>query len=78
MVFLGSLIGIAYLYFDKNYLAAVFLGLTLAYFTFLAGFSFWQGSRIYFPSGMASSTLLVYAAYRVWPQLKRWTGRRSE
>lgn len=69
VVFFASLAGIICLFIDRRYFAAMLLGLTFAYFTLLSGFSFWQGSRIYFPAEMAWSILIVYAGYRIWPGL---------
>jgi hypothetical protein len=75
LIFFASIAGVIYLFIDRNYIAAVFLGITYAYFTFLSGFSFWQGSRIYYPAEMAWSILVVYAGYRIWPQLARLINR---
>ena len=66
-----ALAGISFLVRDKNYTVAVLLGAVLGYFIFLSGLSFWQGSRIYFPSGLASSILIAYAGYRIVLLLKR-------
>lgn len=71
LIFFAAAAGVVCLFIDKNYPAAMLLGLTLVYFTLLAGFSFWQGSRIYFPAEMAWSILIVYAGYRVGLALMR-------
>jgi hypothetical protein len=68
-----ALIGFAFLIGDRNYLAAALLGATLFYFTLLAGFSFWQGSRIYFPAEMAWPILAVYAVVRIVDRVRPMT-----
>lgn len=65
IVYLFALVGFAFLILDKYYFAAALLGGTLFYFTLLSGFSFWQGSRIYFPAEMVWPILAVYAAVRI-------------
>jgi hypothetical protein len=58
--FVGALLGLALLIKQKNHLAWVTLGCTLAIFTFVTGFSFWQGSRLHYPAEMAWSILLSF------------------
>jgi len=59
-ILLGSLLGLTLLMKEKNHLAWVTLGCTLAVFTLVTGFSFWQGSRLHYPAEMAWSILLSY------------------
>ena len=58
--FFGALIGIFLLMKERNHLAWITLGATLAVFTLITGFSFWQGSRLHYPAEMAWSILLSY------------------
>lgn len=47
------------------------LGVTYLYFTVLAGFSFWQGSRLHFPAEMAWSVLVSCALVWGWRRMLR-------
>ncbi len=53
--------------------AALVLGITYAYFSLTAGFSFWQGSRLHFPAEMAWAILVSYVLVRAG---ERWRGSR--
>ena len=55
-----SLVGLGLLIFRRQYFAALLLGSAYTYFTFIAGFSFSQGSRLHYPAEMAWSPLVAY------------------
>lgn len=58
--FMGAMIGAFLLLRQRNHLAWIMLGTTLAVFTAVTGFSFWQGSRLHYPAEMAWSILLCF------------------
>lgn len=65
LILLVTIVGLVFLYVDRFHLAWLLLGATYAYFTFITGFSFWQGSRLHYPAQMAWAILVAYASYRV-------------
>ncbi|MEW6050729.1 MAG: glycosyltransferase family 39 protein [Candidatus Zixiibacteriota bacterium] len=60
LIVAASFIGLVIMIARRQYLAAMLLGTTYAYFTFIAGFSFSQGSRLHYPAEMAWSILTAY------------------
>ncbi len=66
LIFYLTLLGLLFLIIDRHYLSSVILGTFYAYFTLVTGFSFWQGSRLYFTTEIASSIFVAYAVYRIW------------
>lgn len=65
LIVLVALLGLVFLYVDRRHLAWVLLGATYVYFTFITGFSFWQGSRLHYTAEMAWAILVAYAVFRV-------------
>ncbi|MBN2227636.1 MAG: glycosyltransferase family 39 protein [candidate division Zixibacteria bacterium] len=59
MVFLLTLCGAAILFYRKEYSAVIPLGLFYLYFALLSGFTFWQGSRIFYPAQLAGACFLA-------------------
>lgn len=59
-----TILGWIFLIIDKRHLAWIILGLTYIYSMLITGFSFWQGSRLFYPAAMAWTILAGYAVYR--------------
>ncbi len=76
LIVVVTVVGVGFLWKDRNYLAAGLLGLTYFYFTMILGASFWQGSRLHYPAEMAWAILATYAGYRLWGIVGRLVHRR--
>ncbi len=66
VLFYMTLLGLLFLIIDRRYFDFVLLGTFYTYFTLITGFSFWQGSRLYYTTEIAWSIFVAYAVYRIW------------
>lgn len=62
-LFYVTVLGLLVLVRRRRRTAAIILTLTYTYFTFIAGFSFFQGSRLHYPAEMAWSILVAVAVH---------------
>jgi len=63
LVFYLTLLGFLFLLYDKRVRPALILASIYLYFAFLSGFTFWQGSRIFFPGQIAWTILVGITLY---------------
>jgi 4-amino-4-deoxy-L-arabinose transferase-like glycosyltransferase len=77
LLLVASVLALASMLLARQWLSALLLGLTYAYFTLMAGFSFWQGSRLHFPAEMAWSILVSYFGVLGWRRLVAVRYRRD-
>ncbi len=64
-VFFLSLIGFVLLFWDGKKREALILASIYGYFAFLSGFTYWQGSRIFYPGQLAWVILVAVALYQI-------------
>ena len=66
-----TLVGMVILIVKKESPAWLILGSAYLFYTFVTGFSFWQGSRLHYPAEMAWSIIIAYAIYVSVKRIKR-------
>lgn len=66
LIFVLALASLGLLVRKRQWESLIVLGATYGYFTWAAGFSFWQGSRLHFPAEMAWSILVSYLSVLAW------------
>ncbi len=64
-VFFLSLIGFVLLFWDGKKREALVLASFYCYFAFLSGFTYWQGSRIFYPGQLAWVILVAVTLYQI-------------
>ncbi len=65
LTFFMSLIGFILFFGDGKKREALILALIYLYFAFLSGFTYWQGSRIFYPGQLAWSILMGFCLYKI-------------
>ncbi len=65
LVFFLSLIGFGLLFRDGKKREALILASIYCYFAFLSGFTYWQGSRIFYPAQLAWVILVAFTLYQI-------------
>lgn len=77
--FIVSMIGLCVLAIRRKFRAVLLLGLTLFYFAAMIGFTRWQGSRLFFPAQIATTSLasvFLWQAGCLFRRLVKWAHRR--
>ncbi len=71
IVLLLTMCGAAILVYRKDYFAVIPLIILYLYFAFLSGFTFWQGSRIFYPAHLAGCFFGATTLDALWNRIAR-------
>ncbi|MCP4703314.1 MAG: glycosyltransferase family 39 protein, partial [candidate division Zixibacteria bacterium] len=66
LVFFLSLIGFVLLLWENKKREAIILASIYCYFAFLSGFTYWQGSRIFYPGQLAWTIFVAITLYQIY------------
>lgn len=70
--FILSITGLCVLAVRRQFRAALLLGLTFFYFAAMVGFTRWQGSRLFFPAQIATTSLAAVCLWQTGLFVSRW------
>jgi len=65
LIFFLSIIGFVLMFWERRSREALALALIYLYFAFLSGFTYWQGSRIFYPGQLAWIIFVAVVLYQI-------------